>query len=130
MDIVYIRDLKIETIIGIFDWEREIKQMVTIDLEMGSNIQSAAATDRIEHALDYNEVSKRLVAFVEESSFELLEAMAESIAVILREEFSVPWLRLRLGKPGAIKNAQDVGVIIERGSKTDDGAMKYVEGEA
>jgi dihydroneopterin aldolase len=117
MDIVYIRDLKIETVIGIFDWERRIRQTVSLDLEMASDIRKAAATDDIKDALDYKAVSKRLIAFVSESEFLLVETMAEKIAAIVLGEFNVPWLRLRLSKPGAVRGAQDVGVIIERGEK-------------
>ncbi len=115
MDIVYIRGLEIETVIGIYDWERKIKQTVSIDLEMGNDIRKAAQADEIEHALDYKAVSKRLISFVEESEYQLIETMAEKIAEIVRNEFEVVWLRLRLGKPGAVTGSKDVGVIIERG---------------
>lgn len=117
MDIVYIRDLQIETVIGIFDWEREIKQTVSLDLEMATDIRRAAETDDIQYAVDYKSVSKRLIAFIGESEFLLVETMAEQCASIVREEFGVPWLRLRLSKPGAVRGAKDVGVIIERGEK-------------
>jgi len=117
MDIVYVRDLQVETVIGIFDWERKIKQTVSLDLEMGTNISKAASTDHIDDTLDYKSVSKRLISFIEVSKFQLIETMAERISEIVREEFNVPWLRLRLSKPGAIKGAKDVGVIIERGEK-------------
>lgn len=117
MDIVYIRDLKIQTVIGIFEWERAIKQTVSLDLEMATDIRKAAATDNIDDALNYKAVAKRIIAFVEESDFLLVETMAEKIAGIVRDEFAVPWLRLRLSKPGAVRGSQDVGVIIERGEK-------------
>ena len=117
MDIVYIRDLKIETVIGIYDWERRIRQTVSIDLEMATDIRKAAATDNIADALDYKAVAKRLIAFVGESQFLLVETLSEKVAEIVMTEFSVPWLRLRLSKPGAVRGSQDVGVIIERGKK-------------
>lgn len=117
MDIVYIRDLKIETVIGIFDWERRIRQTVSIDLEMATDIRKAAASDNIADALDYKSVAKRLIAFVSESEFFLVEKLAEQIAQIVLTEFQVPWLRLRLSKPGAVRGSQDVGLIIERGEK-------------
>ena len=117
MDIVYIRELKIEAIIGIYDWERETKQTVSIDLEMGCDNAKAAASEDIADALDYKAVAKRLISFVEGSEFLLVETLAEKIAGIVLEEFSVPWLRLRLGKPGAVTGSKDVGVIIERGAK-------------
>lgn len=117
MDIVYIHGLEIKTVIGIYDWEREIRQSVTIDLEMSSEVARAAQSDDIAHALDYKAVAKRLIGFVEASEFQLIETLAERIAEIVREEFAVPWLRLRLGKPGAVSGSRDVGVIIERGSR-------------
>jgi len=117
MDIVYIRELEIEAIIGIYDWERETKQTVSIDLEMGCDNTKAAASEDIADALDYKAVAKRLISFVERSEFLLVETLAEKIAGIVLEEFSVPWLRLRLGKPGAVTGSKDVGVIIERGAK-------------
>jgi dihydroneopterin aldolase len=117
MDIVYIRELEIETIIGIYDWEREQRQVVSLDLEMATDISLAAAADDISKTLDYKSVAKRLIDFVEKSEFLLVETMAEEIASIVRGEFNVPWLRLRLGKPGAVTGSKDVGVIIERGEK-------------
>ena len=117
MDIVYIRELEIETLIGIYDWEREVKQVVSLDLEMATDIQRAAQSDNIEDTLDYKAVSKRLISFISESEFLLVEAMAEQVANIVLVEFNVPWLRLRLSKPGAVRGARDVGVIIERPKK-------------
>ena len=116
MDIVYIRDLRIDTIIGIYDWEREVRQTISIDLEMAADIRRAAATDDIQYALNYKAVAKRLIAFVEGSKPLLVERLAEEIASIVLIEFDVPWLRLRLSKPGALRGAQDVGIVIERGS--------------
>ena len=117
MDIVYIRELEIRTIIGIFDWEREQRQVVSLDLEMAANNKAAAATDTIEHALDYKAVAKRLIDFIEGSEFFLVETLAERVASIVMDEFNVPWVKLRLGKPGAVTGSKDVGVIIERGEK-------------
>ncbi|MBV2120156.1 MAG: dihydroneopterin aldolase [Candidatus Thiodiazotropha sp. (ex. Lucinisca nassula)] len=118
MDIVFIRDLRIETVIGIYDWEREITQTVVFDLEMGADIKKAAESDAIEDALDYKAVSKRLVSFVRESKFQLVETLAERCADIVLHEFNVPWVRLTLNKIGAVSMARDVGVIIER-SRSD-----------
>lgn len=117
MDIVYIRDLKIDTVIGIFDWERRIRQTVSIDLEMAFNIRKAAASDSIEDALDYKAVGKRIISFVSESEYQLVETLAEKVAEIVLTEFNVPWVRLRLSKPGALRGSQDAGLIIERGEK-------------
>jgi dihydroneopterin aldolase len=119
MDIVFLRGLKIETVIGIYDWERKIRQSVVLDLEMGSDVGSAAASDRIEDALNYKAVAKRLIGFVEQSQFQLVETLAEQCAGIIRQEFGVPWVRLTLNKVGAVSGARDVGVIIERGQRPD-----------
>lgn len=116
MDIVYIKQLEIETVIGVFDWERKIRQKVCLDLELATDIRKAGESDDLKDTLDYKAISKRLVEFVENSEFLLIEALAEHIAAILREEFNIPWLRLSLGKPGAISGSRDVGVIIERGN--------------
>ena len=118
MDIVYIRELEIKTIISIYDWEREQKQIVSLDLEMASDIKKAADSDSIEDALDYKSVAKRLIDFVEKSEFMLVETMAERVADIVLNEFGVSWLKLRLGKPGAVTGSRDVGVIIERGQRS------------
>ena len=118
MDIVYISDLRIETIIGIYAWEREIRQVISIDLEMAADNRKAAATESIEDALNYKAVAKRLIQFVEESEFQLVETLAERIAEIVLDEFDVDWLRLKLGKPGAVTGSRVFGVIIERGEKS------------
>ena len=116
-DIVYIRDLQIKTIIGIYDWERKIKQTVSIDIEMATDIAKAAASDNIDDALNYKAVGKRIIQFVEESSYQLVETMAEKVAQIVLDEFAVPWLRLRVSKPGALRGSKDVGLVIEREQK-------------
>jgi dihydroneopterin aldolase len=117
MDIVFISDLRIETVIGIYDWEREIRQVISIDLEMGADNRAPASTESIDDALNYKAVAKRLIAFVESSEFQLVETLAERIAEIVIGEFNVPWLRLKLSKPGAVTGSKAVGVIIERGEK-------------
>ncbi len=115
MDTVFINDLRIETIIGIYDWERKVKQTISLDLEMGADIRQAAATDAIDDTLNYKAVAKRLIAFVEASEYQLVETLAEKIAAIVLSEFTVPWLKLTVHKPGAVRGSRDVGVIIERG---------------
>lgn len=117
MDHVFIEDLRIETIIGIYDWERTTRQVIALDIEMGFDNTKPAATDRIEDTLNYKAVSKRLIAFVEASHFELVETLAERCADLIRTEFEVRWLRLKLSKPGAVTGARAVGVVIERGER-------------
>lgn len=117
MDIVYLNDLRVETIIGIYDWERRTKQTVILDIEMGTDISKAAATDNIEDTLDYKAVAKRLFTYIGESEFELVETLTEKVAEMLLKEFHVPWCRVRLNKKGAVRGVRDVGVIIERAKK-------------
>ena len=117
IDLVFIRELQVNTVIGVYDWEREIRQRVVLDLEMATDNKRAAASDDIADALDYAAVSSRLVEFIENSQFQLIESMAEQVAAIVLNEFKVPWLRLRLCKPGAVVQARDVGILIERGER-------------
>lgn len=117
MDIVYIRALRADTIIGVYDWERLVRQSVVLDLELATDNRRAAADDRIADALDYAAVSARVLTFIEGSDFQLIETMAEQVASLVLSEFAVPWLRLRLAKPGAVARAEEVGVVIERGKK-------------
>ena len=114
MDRVFIEGLEIETTIGIYDWERRIKQPLLFDLEMGFDNRKPAASDNIEHTLDYKAISKRLVAYVKASDFGLVETLAERCCEIVLSEFNVEWVRLKLSKPGAVRGARNVGVMIER----------------
>ena len=118
MDIVFINDLRIETIIGIYDWERKVKQTISLDLELGTDIRKSAETDAIEDTLNYKAVAKRIISFVSESEFQLVETLAEKISEIILNEFDVPWCKLRLNKQGALRGVRDVGVIIERGRRS------------
>lgn len=115
VDKVFLHDLRVQTTIGIFDWERRIRQTIGIDLEMASDVRKAAATDEIDDALDYKKVAKRIIAFVEAAEFQLVESLAEAIAKIVTDEFSVPWVRVSVNKQGAVRGAAGVGIIIERG---------------
>jgi dihydroneopterin aldolase len=117
MDIIFLQDMKVETVIGIWEWERKIRQTVSIDLDMAADIRKAAATDSVEDTLNYKSVAKRVQAFVGDSSFQLVETLAEKIAAIVIDEFDVAWIRVRVNKPGAIRGAKGVGVLIERGSR-------------
>lgn len=118
MDVVFIESLIIETVIGIYDWERKIRQPIVLDIEMGFDNTRPAASDVIDDTLDYKAISKRLISFVEAASFQLVETLAERCAAIIREEFGVAWVRLKLSKPGAVRGAKSVGVCIERGAKS------------
>ena len=115
MDRIFITALSADAIIGIYDWEREVKQRLEIDLEMWMDLRAAAQSDAIEDTLNYKSVAKRVLAFVEASRFRLVEALAGEIARIVLEEFKVERVRVTVHKPGAIRHSRDVGVMIERG---------------
>jgi dihydroneopterin aldolase len=117
MNILFIRELKIETIIGVYEWEKRNKQVLIFDIEVSSDIDRAIETDDLQYTLDYKAIADRLTEFVESHHFNLVEALAERCAQVLQQEFGVSWLRLRIAKPGPLDNARDVGVIIERGNK-------------
>jgi 7,8-dihydroneopterin aldolase/epimerase/oxygenase len=114
MDKIFLRELTCEAIIGIYDWERRVKQTVVIDIEIPSDVRRAAAADAIEATLNYKKVAKRILEFVAQSQFHLVETLAEHVALMVLKEFKLDWIRLTLNKPGAIRGSRDVGVIIER----------------
>jgi dihydroneopterin aldolase len=114
MDKIFIHALKTEAIIGIFDWERQVKQTVLIDIEISADVAKAALSDSIHDTLNYKRIAKRVLAFVEESKFHLVETLAERIAMLLLEDFGIDWVSISLSKPGAIRSSRDVGVMLER----------------
>ncbi|WP_147653339.1 dihydroneopterin aldolase [Vulcaniibacterium gelatinicum] len=115
MDRVFIEGLEIEALIGIYDWERRVRQPLVFDIEMAFDNRRPAASDRIEDTLDYKAVSKRLIGYVSQTDFGLVETLAERCAELILDEFGVHQVRLKLSKPGAVRGARAVGVIIERG---------------
>jgi dihydroneopterin aldolase len=114
MDIVYVRDLRVEALIGIYDWERSMRQTVRIDLEMGWDNSIPAHSDDIKDTLNYKEAAKMISVFVANSQFQLVETLAEKIAHCLLTKFDLPWVKVTLGKPSAVTGSSEVGVIIER----------------
>jgi dihydroneopterin aldolase len=117
MDTIFVNDLRVDTVIGVNDWERKTRQTLSIDLELACDCKKAAASDSIEDTLNYKLVSKRVAAFVEQSEFQLVETLAERIGGLLMDEFGCQWLRVRVNKRGALSAARDVGVVIERGGR-------------
>lgn len=113
-DTIFLQNLRVETIVGIWDWERKMRQTVSIDLNMGADIRKAAASDEIDSTLNYKLVAKRVQQFVEGAHFKLVETMAEKIAALVLDEFDMPWIEVRVSKPRAIRNAENVGVVIRR----------------
>jgi dihydroneopterin aldolase len=117
MDIVYIRGLQVDTIIGIYDFERAHRQILVLDLELGTDVRPAAAVDDITLTLNYKAITETVEDFVKRSEFALVETLAQRCAEMLMTDFAVPWLRLSLSKPGAMRQAKDVGIVIERGQR-------------
>jgi dihydroneopterin aldolase len=113
-DRIFLRGLAIDCIIGFIDWERRVKQTVVIDLEMTVDCRRVAVHDAVADTLNYKTVAKRLISFVEGSSFNLVETLVERIAAVILDEFGVAWVRVTVSKPGAIRGSRDVGVTIER----------------
>ena len=118
MDIIFFGGLEVDTIIGIYEWERKQRQIIILDIEMAFDISKAAETDDIQYALDYKTVSDRIISFVKESRFLLVERLISEIANIILTEYKVPWVKITLNKKGAIGQGVDVGITIERGKKT------------
>jgi len=113
-DKIFLRELATEAIIGIYDWERRVKQTVVIDLEFPCDVRRAARSDSIDATLNYKKVAKRILEFVGQSEFHLVETLAERTALMVLGEFKLEWVRLTLNKPGAVRGSRDVGVTIER----------------
>jgi dihydroneopterin aldolase len=114
MDRIFLSELKVETIIGYYEWERQVRQTVLVDLEFATDVAAAAKHDDISRTLNYKGVAKRTLQFVGESKFHLLETLAERLAEVLVREFDLAWLKVTLHKPGAIRSSRDVGIVIER----------------
>ena len=114
MDKIFLTGLSVECVVGIWEWERQVKQPIVLDIEMATDIRKAAASDHIDDTVDYKKVSKRLQSFVGESQFQLVETLTERIAEILIKEFNLPWVKVKLNKRGALRGAKDVGIEIER----------------
>ena len=117
MDTVFIEGLEVDTVIGAYDWERDIRQCLRLDLQMGWDVGAPALDDQLSLALDYAVVCQRIQAFATQSSFVLVETFAERLAQLLLQEFGMPWIRLKGSKPGAVPAASAVGVEIERGCR-------------
>jgi dihydroneopterin aldolase len=113
-DRIFLHGLTTECIIGFIDWERRVKQTVVFDIELPVDCRRAAQSDEVSDTLDYKKVAKRVLAFVETSQFQLVETLAHRLALVILAEFELPWVRISLNKPGAIRHSRDVGVVIER----------------
>lgn len=117
MDIIYLHNLKVETIIGVWEWERRIRQTLILDIDLGTDLTRAGETDAIEDTIDYKAVSDRIMGFARDSEFRLIESLATRLADIIRTEFGVQWVRIKINKQGIIRKVRDIGVIVERGAR-------------
>lgn len=117
MDILFISELRIDSEIGVYEWEKNIKQPISLDIEIATDAARAAQTDTLQHALDYEAITDRVTEFITSKHFNLVETVAEQVAQLLQEEFGAAWLRLRVAKLSAVKTTRAVGVVIERGAR-------------
>ena len=116
-DLVFVHGLRVDALIGVHAWERELRQVLLIDLDLAADVRAAAARDALSDALNYQVLAERVREFVSASSYQLVESLVEALASLLIEEFAIPWLRLRITKPGAVPGADAVGVVIERAAR-------------
>ena len=113
-DRIFLHGLEVECIIGFIEWERRVKQTIVVDVEMPVDCARAARSDDVADTLDYKKVAKRLISFIGESQFKLVESLAHGAALLILDEFNVDWVRLSVNKPGAIRHSKDVGVAVLR----------------
>ena len=118
MNTVFITGLKAQAVIGVYEHERHIRQALVLDLEMATDTSDAAASDQLDDALDYAAVAASVIELVEASEYQLIETLADAVVTLVRGEFGVPWLRLTVHKPGAVPEADDVGVVVESGERS------------
>ncbi len=117
MDILFLREFKLDTIIGIYDWERKIPQTIQLDVEIGLPNSRACETDKVEDTIDYAKIVARIQETLAAKPFSLVEALAEHIAQLIRSEFGAPWVKVSVAKLGLIRGIKQLGVVIERGTK-------------
>ena len=118
MDVLFIHGLRLDTEIGVYEWEKNVKQPIRLDIEVDTNVYNAAATDALPDALDYQKITDRVTAFIQSKHFHLVETVAESVANLIIKEFTAHWVKVKVSKLSAIKTVDSVGVIIERGERT------------
>lgn len=118
MDIIFLQDYRVELLIGIYEWERKMPQTVQFDLEIGLPSSRAGETDQIADTIDYGAVVARLETTFKERHFDLLEALAEHVAHVIRHEFGAPWVKVSVTKLGMLKQIKRLGIVIERGDRS------------
>tara|TARA_Y100001970_G_C14210663_1_gene846692 strand:- start:758 stop:1120 length:363 start_codon:yes stop_codon:yes gene_type:complete len=118
MDKIFLRDLKLKTRIGIFEWEKQIDQVININIEVGTDIKRASETDDVQYSLDYKSLSIKVKDYVSNNQHDLIETLIENIAQMLLDEFDINYVTISISKPGAIRDSQDVGIEITRNKKS------------
>lgn len=117
MDIIFLDEIRCTCVIGVWEWEKAIEQNLLLDIQLGTDIRPAAASDKLEDTLNYKQVANRVIDFAAENQFELIETMVERVAELIMQEFGIKWVKVRLNKGGAVKNVTSVGIEIERGER-------------
>ena len=117
MDIIFLNDLRIETVVGVYEWERKLPQTIQLDIEIGLPPAQPQRADSIDDTIDYAAVAARVRESLKQHQFLLIEAMAEHISAIILTEFGSPWTRVSITKLGLIRGIKRLGVCIERGVK-------------
>ena len=117
MDTIFLQGITAHCVVGVWDWEKSITQKIIVDLELATDITQAAKTDQLEDTLDYKSIAEAVIAMLEASRFQLIEKMAEEVAELVMQQYSIPWVKVRINKGGAVKHVANVGVMIERGQR-------------
>ena len=118
MDTIFLHALKVDCIIGVWAWERRVTQALYVDVELATDVRVAADSDRLEDTVSYKDIAERIEEIATQGQYQLVESLAGRIAGAMMEEFGAPWCRVRVNKKGAVPNAGDVGIIVERGSRS------------
>ncbi|WP_018138247.1 MULTISPECIES: dihydroneopterin aldolase [unclassified Thioalkalivibrio] len=116
MDRIYLKDLRIDAVVGVYDWEQRIQRPLRFDIQLATDTRIAAHSGEITDTVDYEAVANAVRAIVTREPHALLESLAEEIAEALMAEFRTPWVRIELGKPGAVAGVAEVGIVVERGT--------------
>ncbi|QDP02283.1 dihydroneopterin aldolase [Thalassotalea sp. PS06] len=118
MDIIFIEGLKVHTTIGYYEWEKKIKQLLVFDIDIATDVRPAASNDELAKTIDYAEVSEFVEQFCQENPVDLLETLGQRLVDSLISKYQIDWIRIKIAKPGAVEQANAVGIIIERGERS------------
>ena len=118
MDTLFLRDFRLQMIIGIYEWERKVPQTVQLDLEIGLPHSRACQTDDVADSINYADVAQRIRDTIGQRDFNLVEALAEHVAQVVLTEFGSPWIKVCVTKLAVVRGIKQLGICIERGQKT------------